>query len=132
MGLGFTFNADKVYMSNAEVLEFKRLRHAGQLSFFRVGACKVCKADLLKGKTYCSQRCFMDHSIEATCNKLVDEQIKLETKDGTQRNGRLSAFTWHTVKVDGNEVRWPKGIILNGDRNDEIPWERLAWIKTVA
>lgn len=72
----------------------------------------------------------MDTSIEATIAKLTDADVTLETKDGSRREGRLTAVTWHTLQVDGQEVRWPKGVVMNGDRNDEIPWERLAWIKS--
>lgn len=128
--IGFSFNADLEYMSNAERLEFDKMRRRGLISFFRTATCQICQAEVLKGKTYCSKRCMMDNSIEAVVSKLTDAKVTLETKDGSRREGTLTAVTWFTLRVDGNEVRWPKGIVMNGDNNDEIPWDRLAWITT--
>lgn len=128
--IGFSFNANSDYMSNAENAHFKMAREQGLITFFRTAACRVCRAEVLKGKTYCSKRCKMDTSIEAVVAKITDTDVILETKDGSRREGRLTAVTWNAFPVNDEEVRWPRGVVMNGDKNDEILWERLAWIKS--
>lgn len=128
--LGFEFKPDVEYMSNAEQVAFKAMRKDGQISFFRTGVCSVCKAEVPKGKLYCSEACMNNNSIEAVVAKLVDTNVDLETKDGSRRSGKVTAVTWLSVLVDGVEARWPKGVVMNGDKNDEIPWDRLSWINS--
>lgn len=69
-------------------------------------------------------------SIEAVVAKLIDTKVDLETKDGSRRSGKLTGVTWNSLRVDGVEIRWPKGVVMNGDKNDEIPWTRLSWINS--
>ena len=128
--IGFSFNADLDYMSNAERLEFEKMQRGGRITFFRTAICRICRTEVLKGKTYCSKRCKMDKSIEATITRITDERVTLETKDGSRREGLVTNVMMHSLMVDGEEVFWPRGIVLNRDKNDEIPWDRLAWIET--
>ena len=55
----------------------------------------------------------------------------LETKDGSRRDGQLTDVVWSSFPINGEDARWPRGVIMNKDKNDEIPWDRLAWIKVV-
>ena len=71
-----------------------------------------------------------DNSVEAVVKKLINTKVDLETKDGSRRSGKLTSVTWHSMLVDGSEVRWPKGVCMNGDKNDEISWDRLSWINS--
>ena len=128
--LGFSFKPDLEYMTKAERAAFKTMRKDGRISFFRTGSCKVCKTEVMKGKTYCSEDCMNTNSVEAVAEKLINTKVDLETKDGSRRTGKLTGVSWHSVLIDGVEVRWPKGIYMNGDRNDEIPWGRLSWINS--
>lgn len=54
--------------------------------------------------------------------------IDLETTDGCTRTGELTGITWRSVKVQGVMLKWPRGLILNGDPNDELPWDQLLWV----
>lgn len=56
-GAGFRTNVP--YMNGAERELFKKMREDGTISYFRTGACRVCKAEILKGKTFCSKRCML-------------------------------------------------------------------------
>lgn len=125
---GFSFRPDREYMSRPERDAFKKMRDDGRISFFRTGACRVCQAEVPKGKLFCSEDCMTNNSMEATVAKLIDATVDLETKDGSRRSGKLTAVTWNSLLVDGIAVRWPKGVIMNGDKTDEIPWDRLSWI----
>ena len=55
---GKQFNPDIPYMTRAEMAHFKRLRAGGSITFFRTGTCQHCAAEVLKGKRYCSERCY--------------------------------------------------------------------------
>ena len=127
---GFSFRPDREFMSRAEQVAFETMRNNGRISFFRIGSCKVCKAEVPKGKLYCSEDCMNNNSIEAVVAKLIDKNVDLETKDGSRRSGKLTGVTWNSLNVDGVEVRWPKGVVMNGDKNDEIPWTRLSWVNS--
>lgn len=126
--VGFSFKPELEYMTRVERAAFKTMRGDGRISFFRTAACSVCKAEVPKGKLYCSEECMNNNSIEAVVAKLIDTKVDLETKDGSRRTGNLTGVTWHSIMIDGAEVRWPKGVVMNGDTNDEIPWIRLSWI----
>ena len=126
--LGFSFKPDLEYMTKTEAATFKTMRENNQIGFFRTGVCRVCKSEVPKGKLFCSEDCMNNNSVEAVVAKILDTDVDLETKDGSRRSGKLTGVTWRSMLVDGAEVRWPKGVIMNGDKNDEIPWDRLAWI----
>ena len=55
---GIGWNVDLPYMTKVEAAAFHRLRASGGVSFFRTAACKACKAEVAKGKTYCSKKCY--------------------------------------------------------------------------
>ena len=132
--LGFNFRTNIDFMTPAEREVFKRLRRQGEISFFRTAKCKRCDNEILKGKLFCSEECAMleTFNVESVAKGLIGQRIELETKDGSARRGRLTDITWSTLLVDDKEVRWPHGVILNGDKIDEIPWGQLAWIKKSA
>lgn len=71
-------------------------------------------------------------TVEAVASAMIGSKIVLETKDGCRRTGTLTEVAWCDVLVNGNKVVWPRGLILNGDKTDEIPWERLAWVSSDA
>jgi len=54
------------------------------------------------------------------------EFMRLETSDGVRREGKISGFTYRTFKLNGQEVKWPTEIEVNGDPNDRIPLDRVA------
>ena len=130
VSLDFSFKPDLEHMTKSERIAFKAMRKDGRISFFRTGICIVCEAEVPKGKLYCSEDCMNDSGLEAVVKKLVNSQVDLETKDGSLRSGKITGVTWYSLTVDGNEVRWPKGVQMNGDRNDEIPWDRLKWVNS--
>ena len=59
---------------------------------------------------------------------LIGRKISLETMDGCTRSGKLTDITWRSVRIQGIELEWPMGLILNGDATDELPWDRLKWV----
>lgn len=44
-------------MTRVEMALFKRMVKNGDVSFFRISQCAECKADIIKGKKYCSKKC---------------------------------------------------------------------------
>ncbi|KKM94496.1 hypothetical protein LCGC14_1197780 [marine sediment metagenome] len=141
-------NPGLVYMTAAERDTFKMLRATNRLSFFRVQRCGLCDTDVPRPKLYCSKEHMMEHvenmqagedgtetsepvadNIVRVVRALIGKRIALETKDGSRRNGELTDVTWDKVKVDGHDVIWPHGLILNGERADEVNWEWLAWVR---
>ena len=46
------------YATRLEMLTFGTLVKNGTMSFFRIGYCKVCKAQMPKNKEYCSKKCY--------------------------------------------------------------------------
>lgn len=66
------------------------------------------------------------HAIRA----LVGKEIVLETKDGSRRHGVLTDAPMNkTIIGYDTEYEWPRGVILAGDKTDEISWAQLAWIR---
>lgn len=53
----------------------------------------------------------------------------LTTKDGVYRQGRISAVRMRELEVNGEVVRYPEFIELNGDTEDLIPFDRLQRLK---
>jgi hypothetical protein len=51
------FDPKKGYMTTAERSAFKELLKAGAISFFRIGQCEQCGADIPKSKKFCSIDC---------------------------------------------------------------------------
>jgi len=51
------FKPEESHMSKSELDLFKKLRKIGRISFFKCGNCRVCGAEIIKGKLYCSQTC---------------------------------------------------------------------------
>lgn len=45
------------YMTPAERVAFDQLRKGGAISWFRIGKCQTCGAEIPKNKKYCSIEC---------------------------------------------------------------------------
>ena len=58
---GTKFDPAKDYMTAAERALFERMRDSGELSFYRIGVCEQCGADVLKEKKFCSRQCKEEH-----------------------------------------------------------------------
>ncbi len=124
---------DIKYMTKPEAEYFRIRRDSGAISFFRTGVCLRCGGELIKGKLYCSKGCYMEQwEARAIAEKIVGSEAQLETKAGSIRQGRVTQVTWHTAKISGHEVKWPKGVILDGDKSDEIEWVQLVWLNSNA
>jgi len=58
---GARFDPNKEYMTASERALFEGMRSSGELSFYRIGVCKQCGADVLKEKKFCSRQCKENH-----------------------------------------------------------------------
>ncbi len=56
---------------------------------------------------------------------LVGKHAHLETKDGTRREGRITAVHTKTFTLDGVKLDIPESVELNGDPLDLIPLDKL-------
>lgn len=54
------FKADIPYLTMGERSNFKKLVDSGDVSFFRLGSCEVCGADIPKIKRFCSWDCYRE------------------------------------------------------------------------
>lgn len=127
------FNMSLNYMTEAEASFFKLARESGRLSFFRISLCIRCEGETAKGKLYCSKRCAMQPwDVKPAVDRIVNTDVTLETKAGSIRQGRLTQVTWDETKISGHLVLSPKGVVLNGDVNDEIEWRQINWINSDA
>lgn len=59
---------------------------------------------------------------------LIGKHAHLETKDGTRREGRITAIHMKTFILDGVELHIPDAVELNGDPLDII---RLVKMQTL-
>ncbi len=74
---GSTFRPGIPWMNEAERTLFKKMREDGTLSYFRTAACRMCKAEILKGKTFCSKRHMIAfQKLKASLRKLLDDKRK--------------------------------------------------------
>ncbi len=63
---------------------------------------------------------------------LIGKKVALETKDGSRRKGTLTAVPMDSVFIGyDTKFEWPRGVILNGDKTDEIAWSQLKLINLV-
>lgn len=67
------FRPDLPYMTATETALFKKMRAGGQLSFFRSGACELCGEEVLKGKRWCSKKCWETARPEPTQDEDDDD-----------------------------------------------------------
>lgn len=58
--------------------------------------------------------------------RAIGQHIRIETRDGLEREGRLSGIQARTIKWNGKDVDLPEDIELNGDSYDRIPLDRIA------
>ncbi len=60
---------------------------------------------------------------------LIGKVVALETKDGSRRKGKLTEVPMDSVFIGyDTKFEWPRGVILNGDKTDEIAWSQLKLI----
>ena len=75
MGMKQTFgmktDAQRIYMTVAELLLFQDLNKRGSISFFRLGKCDECETVIHKSKQFCSK----------TCKDISEGTIEPETED---------------------------------------------------
>jgi translation initiation factor IF-1 len=55
----------------------------------------------------------------------LGKHFDLETSDGVVRSGKITGFTYRTMKLNGDVVEFPAEIEVNGDPNDRIPLDRI-------
>lgn len=61
---------------------------------------------------------------------LIGKKVRLETKDGSVRNGTLTHVPMSSIVIGyDTKFEWPRGVILDADKTDEISWAQLAWIR---
>ncbi len=69
--------------------------------------------------------------IVSAIRALIGKEVKLETKDGSARHGKLTAVPMDSIFIGyDTKFEWPRGVVLNGDKTDEIAWSQLAWINS--
>jgi hypothetical protein len=61
----------------------------------------------------------------------VGKYIKLETKDGIRREGRLSSLENEIIIFNDEEVELIKELQLNNDPFDSVPFERVKEFEIV-
>lgn len=54
---------------------------------------------------------------------LIDQDVKLSTKEGFNRKGKLTKVNFGSLVIDGDLVEYPTEIVLNGD--DPIPFTQI-------
>ena len=68
--------------------------------------------------------------IVSAIRALIGKEVELETKDGSARHGTLTGAPMESIIIGYDTAfEWPRGVILNGDKTDEIAWSQLAWIR---
>jgi hypothetical protein len=59
----------------------------------------------------------------------VGRTCRLSTKDGTYREGKISAVKMTSLEVADHLVELPQAVELNGDLEDLVPFDRLTSLK---
>ena len=61
--------------------------------------------------------------------QLLGQDVQIVTKSGSRREGHLTSFRYSEApEVNGRQVRYPEGVILNREETDPIPWNEIATI----
>jgi hypothetical protein len=60
---------------------------------------------------------------------LIDQDVKLSTKEGFNRKGKLTKVNFGELVIEGDTVQYPTEIILNGD--DPIPFTQIEKLSLV-
>jgi len=55
---GSKFRPDLEYMTTNEMITFKDMVESGYISIFRMAKCDECGESILKGKKFCSTKCW--------------------------------------------------------------------------
>lgn len=92
------FDLSKPYLTQAEAVEFKRLRDTGAVSIYRTEKCKACGGEVPKGKSYCKKEEYESRLeslriIREAAQEIIDNrwQEKIESK---KRAGKKKAKRW--------------------------------------
>lgn len=59
----------------------------------------------------------------------IDRNGRLTTLDGIYREGRISSIKMRELDLAGHKVQIPESIEMNGDKEDIIPFDRLAKVE---
>jgi hypothetical protein len=66
-----------------------------------------------------------DWKWEVDLDSLIGRHAHIETKDGTHRQGRITAITTKIFKLDGVALEIPHSVELNGDPVDLISLAKM-------
>lgn len=55
--IGIKGDPDREFMTQAEYQLFKSMVKDGAVSFYRIGRCEECRAEIHKSKRFCSKKC---------------------------------------------------------------------------
>ena len=58
----------------------------------------------------------------------LGKHVHFETRDGMQREGKLTAITVKTFRLNGKKLEIPDCLELNGDPMDQIAIEHIATV----
>lgn len=128
------------WMSVSELEAFDRHREIGLITVFRVGNCKVCNREILKGKIYCSRKCKEDLQQrrekamsewvwEIELESLFGLPVIIETLDGIYLQGELTGVEYGKFEFLDEEVRYPTAFILDDDPEKKADVQRLVKIE---
>ena len=62
------------------------------------------------------------------CEAALCRKVKLETREGVVRSGRLTSVRPHDMRTDRGLIRFPNELILDGDEVDPIPVRQVVSI----
>lgn len=76
-----------------------------------------------------------DLNWQANFNPIIGKRVKVKTKEGSHREGRLSDVKFTEVnyksKVQETKLGSPIEIELNGEKDDLIAWDRIESLEVI-
>lgn len=130
----------EAFMLPVDLRRFREHRAVGQITFFRVAICPVCKGEMAKNHArYCSKRCFLlakeigmdGKRWDEAMAELFGKKIQIETTDGMYLSGKLTQIGTTPLDVGGETVQLPDFLELDADAEKRVNIERLKAIKAV-
>jgi len=131
--LGPQTNPELEFMTPAEFTLFERMRKQGELTFFRIGLCELCRAEIPKSKRYCSETCYhfckedemLGWSWRIDLTNLMGKRVKIETKDGVYLSGKLTGLDTTEFLLDERTVKTPVAFRLDDDPEKVVDAARI-------